>query len=59
MIKNWYGNLKSIDKGTDTINKILKDHKIYHKKNSKGILSFEYNNTDQLDRLVMVIKANY
>ena len=33
MIKNWYGNLKSIDKGTDTLNKILKDHKIYHKKN--------------------------
>ena len=33
--------------------------KIHHKKNSKGILSFEYNNTDQLDRLVMVIKANY
>ena len=33
--------------------------KIHHKKNKKGILSFEYNNTDQLDRLVMVIKANY
>ena len=33
MIKNWYGNLKSIDKGTDNINKILKDHKIYHQKN--------------------------
>ncbi len=33
--------------------------KIHHKKNGKGILSFEYNNTDQLDRLVMVIKANY
>ena len=33
--------------------------KIHHKKNNKGILSFEYNNTDQLDRLVMVIKANY
>ena len=33
--------------------------KILHKKNNKGILSFEYNNTDQLDRLVMVIKANY
>ena len=33
MIKNWYSNLKSIDKGTDTINKILKDHKIYHQKN--------------------------
>ena len=33
--------------------------KIHHKKNNKGILSFEYDNTDQLDRLVMVIKANY
>jgi len=33
MIMNWYSNLKSIDKGTDTINKILKDHKIYHRKN--------------------------
>ena len=33
MIKNWYGNLKSIEKGTDTINKILKDHKIYHQNN--------------------------
>ncbi len=33
--------------------------KIHHKKNNKGTLSFEYDNTDQLDRLVMVIKANY
>ena len=33
--------------------------KIHHKKSNKGILSFEYNNSDQLDRLVMVIKANY
>ena len=33
--------------------------RIHHKKNNKGVLSFEYNNTDQLDRLVMVIKANY
>ena len=33
--------------------------KIHHKKNNKGTLLFEYNNTDQLDRLVMVIKANY
>ncbi len=33
--------------------------KIFHKKNSKGMLTFNYNNTDQLDRLVMVIKANY
>ena len=33
MIKNWYDNLKSIEKGTDNINKILKDHKIYHQNN--------------------------
>ena len=33
MIKNWYGNLKSIDKGTDKLSKILKDHKTYHKEN--------------------------
>ena len=33
--------------------------KIHHKKNNKGILSFEYNSSDQLDRIVMVIKANY
>ena len=33
--------------------------KIHHRKNNKGTLSFEYDNTDQLDRLVMVIKANY
>ena len=33
--------------------------KIHHKKNNNGILTFEYKNTDQLDRLVMVVKANY
>ncbi len=33
--------------------------KIHHKKNNKGTLSFEYDNADQLDRIVMVIKANY
>ena len=33
--------------------------KIHHRKNNKGTLSFEYDSTDQLDRLVMVIKANY
>ena len=33
MIKNWYGNLKSIDKGTDKLSKILKDHKTYQKEN--------------------------
>ena len=33
--------------------------KNHHKKNNKGTLSFEYNDLDQLNRLVMVIKANY
>ena len=33
--------------------------KIHHKKNNKGILSFDYKDLDQLNRLVMVIKANY
>ena len=33
--------------------------KIYNKKNNKGMVSFEYNDLDQLNRLVMVIKANY
>jgi len=33
--------------------------KIHHKKNNKGTLSFEYSDLDQLNRLVMVIKANY
>ena len=33
MIKNWYGNLILIDKGTDNLSKILKDHNTYHKEN--------------------------
>ena len=33
MIKNWYGNLKSMDKGTDNLSKILIDHKTYYKEN--------------------------
>ena len=33
MIENWFGNLKSIDKGTDNLSKILKDHKTYHEEN--------------------------
>ena len=50
-------NIKALEKSLQE--KTGLQAKIYHKKNSKGILSFEYNNTDQLDRLVMVIKANY
>tara|TARA_B100001250_G_scaffold410763_1_gene437877 strand:- start:3090 stop:3932 length:843 start_codon:yes stop_codon:yes gene_type:complete len=50
-------NIKSLENGLQEKTGIKV--KIHHKKNNKGILSFEYNNTDQLDRLVMVIKANY
>ena len=49
-------NIKALEKIT---RKNWSNAKIHHKKNNKGILSFEYNNNDQLDRLVMVIKANY
>ena len=50
-------NIKALEKSLQE--KTGLTAKIHHKKNDKGILSFEYNNTDQLDRLVMVIKANY
>ena len=50
-------NIKALEKGLEE--KTGLQAKIHHKKNNKGILSFEYNNTDQLDRMVMIIKANY
>ena len=50
-------NIKALEKGLEE--KTGLKAKIHHKKNNKGYLSFEYNNTDQLDRLVMIIKANY
>ena len=50
-------NIKALEKSLQEKTGLMA--KIHHKKNNKGILSFEYNNTDQLDRLVMVIKANY
>ncbi len=50
-------NIKALEKSLQE--KTGLQAKIHHKKNNKGILSFEYNSTDQLDRLVMVIKANY
>tara|TARA_Y100001970_G_scaffold237377_1_gene297814 strand:+ start:17982 stop:18824 length:843 start_codon:yes stop_codon:yes gene_type:complete len=50
-------NIKALEKNLQE--KTGLTAKIHHKKNNKGILSFEYNNADQLDRLVMVIKANY
>ena len=50
-------NIKALEKSLQE--KTGLQAKINHKKNNKGILSFEYDSTDQLDRLVMVIKANY
>ena len=50
-------NIKALEKSLQEKTGLLA--KIHHKKNNKGILSFEYNSADQLDRLVMVIKANY
>ena len=50
-------NITALEKGLEE--KTGLKAKIHHKKNNKVYLSFEYNNTDQLDRLVMIIKANY
>ncbi len=50
-------NIKALEKSLQEKTGLIS--RIHHKKNKKGTLSFEYNNTDQLDRLVMVIKANY
>ena len=50
-------NIKALEKSLQE--KTGLQAKIFHKKNNKGTLSFEYNNSDQLDRLVMIIKANY
>ena len=33
--------------------------KIFNKKNNSGNVVFEYKDIDQLNRLLMVIKANY
>ena len=32
---------------------------IKNKKNNSGVLTFEYKDLDQLNRLIMIIKANY
>ena len=50
-------NIKSLENGLQE--KTGLKSKILHKKGNKGILSFEYKDLDQLNRLVMVIKANY
>ncbi len=50
-------NIKALEKSLQEKTGLLA--KIHHKKNNQGVLSFEYKNSDQLDRLVMVVKANY
>ena len=50
-------NIKALEKNLQEKTGLMA--KIHHKKNNKGTLIFEYNSADQLDRLVMVIKANY
>ena len=50
-------NIKSLENSLQE--KTGLSSKIHHKKNNKGTLSFKYNDLDQLNRLVMVIKANY
>jgi len=50
-------NIKDLEK--NLIEKTGLNVKIYHKKNNRGIISFDYKDLDQLNRLVMVIKANY
>ena len=42
MIKNWYSNLSSIKKGTDSLPKILFDHKKHYEKNYKWLSNFLY-----------------
>lgn len=42
MIKNWYSNLSSIKKGTDSLSKILLDHEKNYEKNYKWLSNFLY-----------------
>ena len=50
-------NIKDLE--NNLVEKTGLNVKIHHKKNNKGIISFDYKDLDQLNRLVMVIKANY
>ena len=52
------------DANIDSLEKGLKEKTginvfIRNKKNNAGQVTFEYNDLDQLNRLIMVIKANY
>ena len=56
--------LKSIDSNIKNLEENVQDRtglkvKIYNKKNNSGNVIFEYKNIDQLNHLLMVIKANY
>ena len=56
--------LKSIDSNIKNLEENVQDRtglkvKIYNKKNNSGNVTFEYKNIDQLNHLLMVIKANY
>ncbi|MDB4861614.1 hypothetical protein OAH63_00830, partial [bacterium] len=42
MIKNWYSNLSYNKKGTDSLLKIIKDHKKYNEENYKWLSRLLY-----------------
>jgi len=50
-------NLKQLE--SELINKIGLNVSINNKKNNSGIISFEYRDLDQLDKLINIIKKNY
>ena len=50
-------NLKQLE--SELINKIGLNVSINNKKNNKGFISFRYNNLEQLNRIIEVIKSSY
>ena len=50
-------NLKQLE--SELINKIGLNVSINNKKNNKGFISFKYNNLEQLNRIIEVIKSSY
>jgi len=50
-------NLKQLE--SELINKIGLNVSINNKKNNKGFISFKYNNLEQLNRIIEVIKSGY
>ena len=62
--KKLYNNLKSKNPNLTSLEASIEDKTgikvfIKNKKNNTGIVTFEYKDLDQLNRLIMVIKANY